>query len=140
MAFLQPVPNTNGGWITTFPFSERPGHVGFGSYGVGGLRFMMDNHRSRTLVDSGLINLLGGERCVKCQLTVLLNYLSAEAVLGCTQHPSRYEYVPVSVHGVEHVGLITCPIGIQRTPHAQDGYAGRGIGRIWARRVWSSGR
>lgn len=37
MAFIQPVPNTNGGWITTFPFCERPGHVGFGSYGVGSL-------------------------------------------------------------------------------------------------------
>jgi hypothetical protein len=34
MAFLQPVPNTLGGWVTTFPFFERPGHVGFGSYCV----------------------------------------------------------------------------------------------------------
>lgn len=36
MAFLQPVPNTSNGWNTTFPFYERPGHVGFGSYGVSG--------------------------------------------------------------------------------------------------------
>lgn len=36
MSFLQPVPNTVNGWITTFPFYERPGHVGFGSYGVSG--------------------------------------------------------------------------------------------------------
>lgn len=34
MAFLQPVSNTLGGWVTTFPFYERPGHVGFGSYCV----------------------------------------------------------------------------------------------------------
>ena len=33
MYYLQPVPNSLGGIIATFPFYERPGHVGFGSYG-----------------------------------------------------------------------------------------------------------